>query len=91
MLSSGTEPFGSTPWRRCDVTVWIHDPIRFLMADNDDGRSPAPKIQPVCFANYNSVAHVDIRREPQRQVYAPRAEMQVEAARASGCPRSYYY
>ncbi len=26
---SGTEPFGSTPWRRCEV--WIHDPIRRLM------------------------------------------------------------
>ena len=26
---SGTEPFGSTPWRRCDG--WIQDPIRCLM------------------------------------------------------------
>ena len=26
---SGTEPLGSTPWRRRDV--WIHDPIRCLM------------------------------------------------------------
>jgi hypothetical protein len=28
---SGTEPFGSTPWRRPGCDGWIHDPIRCLM------------------------------------------------------------
>ena len=36
---TGTEPFGSTPWRRCDV--WIHDPIRRLM-----GASEHPRYSP---------------------------------------------
>ncbi len=46
---SGTEPFGSTPWRR---------PVRSLDPRSNaaalDGCSRAPKIQPACFTHYNS-------------------------------------
>ena len=43
---SGTEPFGSTPWRR--TRVRIRDPIRRLL-----GAHTSTHVQPVCSTHYN--------------------------------------
>ena len=48
---SGTEPLGSTPWRRCDG--WIHDPIRSLM-----GALEHPRYSPCALLTTTDRAHV---------------------------------